>query len=141
MAPPGTDPAIAAALAAAAHPPLPPREDLPMPAAWRDVPTDATHATPGHVVELVALPALPGVVDHRADHVALPPLAADPQHQPQPVGGATATPGPPPIPPTRRPPSIRPTRPTPCTRGATPYTRPPSTPPTRPTPTPPIPSP
>jgi cell wall-associated NlpC family hydrolase len=84
---PGTDAAALAHPAAPPPPPLPPRDDLPMPAAWRNAPIDAAiaHASTGHVVDLVALPPLPGVADHRADHAALAPLTDDPQHQPQPV--------------------------------------------------------
>ena len=100
------------------------------------VPADApSHATPGHVVELVALPPLPGVVDHRADRVAAA-AAGRRSPAPAPAGRVAAAASRR----TRRP-LIRPTRPTRSTRPPTPCTRPSSTPPTRPTPTPPTRSP
>jgi cell wall-associated NlpC family hydrolase len=60
------------------HPDLPP-----LAGTWRHAPDDVPtpHALPDHLVETVSLPPLPGVDDRAHDRV-LPPLAADPQHQP-----------------------------------------------------------
>ena len=128
--PPGTDPAAAATLATAAHPPLPPRDDLPMPAAWRNV---ADRRRPRHARprrRLVALPALPGVVGPPR-RPRRPAAAGRRSPAPAPAGrGATAAhpaaAAADPAHPTADP--LPPGRPTPCTR-------PPSTPPIRPTPT------
>ncbi len=130
---PGTDPAAAAA-AAAAHVAPPPRDDLPVAGAWRSLPADTgvAHASAAHVVDLVALPPLPGVVDQRIAHDALAPLAADPQHQPQPSRSPRRVPTrqAPPLPPIRS----WPTRSIPPPIRCTPPASTPPIPPTRATP-------
>jgi cell wall-associated NlpC family hydrolase len=75
-----------------AGPSAPPADELPrLAGSWR-TPADAPaiHAAPSHLLDVVALPPLPGVIDH-SHELGLAPLAPDPHQQP------VLSPPPPPV--------------------------------------------